>query len=136
MDAAHKASGRNTRSCHLLGHGSAAVNELPKRRAAGKVVDWGRPGDEMLDDGAIDERDPSYDSADELFEAAFGSCVRNTQYDWAAVAELSAEDDCAMDEIEEAMREEWIATADLEQAEVDAEGEAFFACEAFLAQTD
>ena len=81
----------------------------------------------MLDDGAIDERDPSYDSADELFETAFGSCVRNTQYDWAAVSELSAEDDCAMDEIEEAMREEWIATADLEQAEVDAEGEAFFA---------
>ncbi len=90
----------------------------------------------MLDDCAIDERDPCYDSADELFEAAFGSCARNTQYDWSAVAELSAEDDSAMDEIEEAMREDWIATADLEQAEVDAEGEAFFACEAFSAQTD
>jgi hypothetical protein len=105
---------------------AAAINELPKRRAASKV-DWGHPGDEMLDDDAIDERDPCYDSADELFEAAFGSCVRNTKYDWATVAQLSAEDDCAMDEIEDAMREEWIAKADLEQAEVDAEGEAFFA---------
>jgi hypothetical protein len=78
-------------------------------------------------DDAIDERDPCYDSADELFETAFGSRVRNTQYDWAAVAQLSDEDDCAMDEIEEAMREEWIARADMEQAEVEMEGEAFFA---------
>ena len=76
---------------------------------------------------SIDENDPAYDSADELFEAAFGSNSRNTNYDWSVVTELTDEDDCAMDEIEVAMREDWMEQANIEQAEVEDEGEAFFA---------
>jgi hypothetical protein len=75
----------------------------------------------------IDENDPAYDSADELFGAAFGSNSTNTNYDWSIVAELTDEDDSAMDEIEEAMREDWMERANLEQAEVEEEGAAFFA---------
>jgi hypothetical protein len=101
-----------------------ATNEVSKRQGAGKA-NWGRPGDEMFDT-VIDEHDPAYDSADELFGAAFGSSSRNTNYDWSVVTELTDEDDCAMDEIEEAMREDWMERAKMEQAEVEEEGEAFF----------
>jgi hypothetical protein len=41
-------------------------------------------------------------------------------------AELNDEDFYAMDEIEEAMREDWMERAMIEQAEVEDEGEAFF----------
>ncbi len=102
-----------------------STNEVSKRQGAGKA-NWGRPGDEMLYT-VIDENDPAYDSADELFGAAFGSNLRNTIYDWSAVAELTDEDNCAMDEIEEAMREDWMEQANVEQAEVEVEGAAFFA---------
>ena len=102
-----------------------ATNEVSKRQGAGKA-NWGRPGDEMLDT-VIDENDPAYDSADELFGAVFGSDSRNTMYDWSAVTELTDEDDSAMDGIEEAMREDWMDRAKMEQAEVEDEGEAFFA---------
>ena len=101
------------------------MNEVSKRQGAGKA-NWGRPGDEMLE-ADIDENDPAYDSADELFEAAFGSNSRNTIYDWSAITALNDEDDSAMDEIEEAMREDWMERAKIEQAEVEDEGEAFFA---------
>jgi hypothetical protein len=88
-------------------------------------VNWGQPGDELLDT-VVDEHDPAYDSADELFETAFGSKSRNTQYDSSALADLTDEDELAMDEIEVAMREAWIEKANLEQAEVEDEGEEFF----------
>ncbi len=78
-------------------------------------------------DDVIDENDPAYDSADELFGAAFESRSRNTNDDWSAVAELTDEDRRAMDEIEDAMREDWMERAKVEQAEVEDEGEAFFA---------
>ncbi len=78
-------------------------------------------------DAVIDENDPAYDSADELFEAAFGSNSRNTPYDWSSISDLAYEDDCAMDEIEEAVREDWMERAQIEQVEVEDEGEAFFA---------
>ena len=77
-------------------------------------------------DAAVDEHDPAYDSADELFENAFGSESRNMQYDWSGLAELTDEDESAMDEIEIAMREEWVERASFEQAEVEEEGREFF----------
>ena len=70
--------------------------------------------------------DPAYDSADELFENAFGSSSRNTKYDWSTLIGLSDEDEAAMDEIEDAMREEWMEKATIEQVEIEDEGEAFF----------
>ena len=103
---------------------AVSTNEVMKRGGAGKV-NWGRPGDELVDT-FLDEHDPAYDSADELFETAFGSRSRNTQYDWSGLAGLTDEDSEAMDEIEIAMREEWIERADQEQAEVEEEGQAFF----------
>ncbi len=75
-------------------------------------------------DAVIDENDPAYDSADELFEAAFGSDSRNAPYDWSAISDPADEDDCAMEEIEEAVREDWMERAQIEQVEVE---EAFFA---------
>jgi hypothetical protein len=89
-------------------------------------VNWGRPGDELIE-SAVDEHVPAYDSADELFENACGSNSRNTQYDWSILADLTEEDELAMDEIEVAMCEAWIEKANHEQAEVEDEGEEFFA---------
>ena len=92
---------------------------------AGKA-NWGRPGDELVE-VSLDEHDPAYDSAEELFEAAFGGCaVRNPRLDWAAITELSDEDEHAMDEIEDAMRQDWLEKLDLEQDELEAEAESFF----------
>ena len=74
----------------------------------------------------IEGHDPAYDSAEELFENAFGSKTKNTKYDWSMLVELSDEDETAMDEIEVAMLEEWIEKASLEQEEIEDEGETFF----------
>ena len=87
-----------------------------------------RLGDELVDT-VVDEHDPAYDSADELFETAFGSNSRNTQYDWSTLADLTDEDGLAMDEIEVAMREDWIEKAYIQQAEVEDEGEELFSLE-------
>ena len=92
---------------------------------AGKA-NWGRPGDELVE-AHQDEHDPAYDSAEELLERAFGVCaMRNPHFDWSAVAELTDEDESAMDEIEEAMRQEWMDQVESEQAELEAEAEQFF----------
>lgn len=103
---------------------AVSANNTTKRGGAGKA-NWGRLGDENFDT-TIDEQDPAYDSADELFENAFGSCSKNTMYDWSAVIHLSDEDDLAMNEIEDAIREEWVERADREQKDIEDEGEAFF----------
>ena len=105
-----------------------STNFCIKRGGAGKA-NWGRPGDE-LNGTVIDEHDPAYDSADQLFETAFGSNSRNTKYDWSILAELSDEDEAAMDEIEVAMREEWLEKASMEQADIEEEGNLFFGLEA------
>ena len=70
---------------------------MSKRHGAGKA-NWGRPGDEIIE-ASIDENDPAYDSADELFGAAFGSNSRDTNYDWAVIADLTDQPefrDCKM----------------------------------------
>ena len=72
-----------------------AVVKLHTRK--GGSASWGRPGDELLLHAAVDECDPAYDSADELFATAF-----------------------------EAMREDWLHQASVELAEVEDEGEEFF----------
>ena len=101
-----------------------AVAKLHTRK--GGSASWGRPGDELLLNAAVDESDPADDSADELFATAFGSRSTNTHYDWSALADLTDEDDRAMDEIEQAMREDWLHQASVELAEVEDEGEEFF----------
>ncbi len=113
------------RTDRLQGFGSTTLKENLKRMGAGKA-NWGRPGDELLE-VALDAHDPAYDSAEELLEAAFGICaVRNPRFDWSAVAELTEEDESAMDEIEEAMRQEWMDQVESEQAELEAEAAHFF----------
>jgi len=113
------------RTDRQLGFGSTALSENSKRMGAGKA-NWGRPGDELVE-VSLDEHDPAYDSAEELLEAAFGSCAaRNPRFEWAAVAELTNEDESAMDEIEDAMRQEWMDQIESEEAELEAEAEQFF----------
>ena len=102
----------------------ATMSQGVKRDGAGKA-NWGRPGDE-LDWDPIDERDPNYDSADELFENAFGSTVCDTQYDWAGVVDISDDDHSAMNEIEEQMRQDWLSAVETEMVDIQDEGEAFF----------
>ena len=102
-----------------------SLNENSKRMGAGKA-NWGRPGDELLE-VSLDEHDPAYDSSEELFQTAFDGCaVSNPRFDWALVTELSDEDKHAMDEIEDAMRQDWLDQLDHEQDELDAEAESFF----------
>jgi len=95
-----------------------------KKNGSGNA-NWGKPGDE-LDIAPIDQEDPAYDSADELFEKAFGGRPKNTKFDWSAVQDLSDEDDAAMTEIEEAMKEDFMREVEKEVAELQDEGEAFF----------
>ena len=70
--------------------------------------------------------DPSYDSAEELLERAFGKDAKATNFDWAAITDLSDEDHIAMNEIEDEIRQDWLAKHTIEQAEIEDEGEAFF----------
>jgi hypothetical protein len=76
----------------------------------------------------MDEYDPAYDSADDLFDRAFGIAAPK-DFDWAAVADLSEEDHNAMTEIEDAIEAEWMHRHQSEQADVEDEGKAFFAFE-------
>jgi hypothetical protein len=76
----------------------------------------------------LDEYDPAYDSADELFDRAFGIAAPK-DFDWSAVADLSEEDNNAMTEIDAAMEAEWMHRHQFEQADVEDEGKAFFAFE-------
>ena len=59
-------------------------------------VNWGRPGDELLD-VPIDSRDPSYDSAEENFEKVYfahKSSSQTVEVDWAVfVKEAEFADD-------------------------------------------
>jgi len=104
---------------------SADMFHLKSKKAGAGKANWGRPGDEM-NEVPLDEHDPAYDSADELFDKAFGGKHRNTQFDWAAAQDLSDEDNSAMDEIEEELRDQWMTSVEKELADIEAEGEAFF----------
>mmetsp|Transcript_662 Transcript_662/g.1402 ORF Transcript_662/g.1402 Transcript_662/m.1402 type:complete len:96 (-) Transcript_662:180-467(-) len=81
----------------------------------------------------VDEYDPAYDSADDLFDRAFGIAAPKN-FDWSAVADLSEEDNNAMTEIDAAMEAEWMHRHKCEQADVEDEGKAFFAFEAVRRQ--
>jgi ligand-binding SRPBCC domain-containing protein len=76
----------------------------------------------------VDEYDPAYDSADDLYDRAFGIAAPK-DFDWSAVADLSEEDNNAMTEIDVAMEAEWMHRHQSEQADVEDEGKAFFAFE-------
>ena len=76
----------------------------------------------------LDQYDPAYDSADDLFDRAFGVPAPKN-FDWAAVADLSEEDNAAMSEIDAAMEAEWMSQHQAEQADIEDEGKAFFAFE-------
>ena len=103
---------------------ATGTSTTSKRQGSGKA-NWGRPGDELLD-VPIDHMDPSYDSAEELMERAFGKYAKCSNFDWAAFADLSDEDHMAMNEIEDEIRHEWLEKHSAEQAEIEDEGEAFF----------
>ncbi len=107
--------------CVANGYGAES-----KRHGAGKA-NWGRPGDEMVQVD-LDEYDPAYDSADDLFDRAFGIAAPK-DFDWSAVTDLSEEDHNAMSEIEVAMEAEWMHRHQSEQADVEDEGNAFFSSE-------
>uniref|UniRef100_A0A7S0HTW0 Hyaluronan/mRNA-binding protein domain-containing protein n=1 Tax=Hanusia phi TaxID=3032 RepID=A0A7S0HTW0_9CRYP len=117
---------RNTRkNMHTDRMSGAAYFSATKKHGAGKG-NWGRPGDE-LSVPSIDEQDPAYDSADELFQRAFGTSPPSTSsFDWSAVQDLSDEDQMAMNEIEDAMREEWMKTCEKETEDISDEAEEFF----------
>mmetsp|Transcript_3353 Transcript_3353/g.5379 ORF Transcript_3353/g.5379 Transcript_3353/m.5379 type:complete len:137 (-) Transcript_3353:258-668(-) len=106
---------------------SAETFHLRNKKAGAGKANWGRPGDE-LNEVELDVHDPAYDSADELFDNAFGGKHKNTQYDWAQLNDLSSEDSDAMDQIEETMREQWMQSVEAELADdtLQDEGEAFF----------
>ena len=66
-------------------------------------------------------------SADELFQKAFGTSPPSTSsFDWSAVQDLSDEDQMAMNEIEDAMREEWMRNYEKEAEDISDEAEEFF----------
>lgn len=76
----------------------------------------------------MDEYDPAYDSAEELFDRAFGVPAPKS-FDWSTVTDFSEEDNAAMSEIDAAMEAEWMRQHQIEQADVEDEGKAFFAFE-------
>ena len=84
-------------------------------RSAG-FANWGRAGDELLDEDVYDTTDPS---AQEALAAAVG-------LEWSEVDELSDEDQCNMDALEEAMREDWLTAQSSESQDVDDDAEEFF----------
>jgi hypothetical protein len=97
-----------------------------KRQGAGKA-NWGRPGDEMVEVD-LDEYDPAYDSAEELYDRAFGVPAPKN-FDWSTMTEFSEEDHAAMSEIDAALEAEWMRQHQIEQADIEDEGKAFFAFE-------
>ena len=52
--------------------------------------------------------------------------MRGTQYDWAGVVDISDDDHCTMNEIEEQMRQDWLSAVETEMVDIQDEGEAFF----------
>mmetsp|Transcript_48182 Transcript_48182/g.127586 ORF Transcript_48182/g.127586 Transcript_48182/m.127586 type:complete len:146 (-) Transcript_48182:175-612(-) len=123
-----KATRKNTHCDRAPANG---YGDDSKRNGAGKA-NWGRPGDEMVED-EMDSYDPAYDSADELFVHAFGVPAPEN-FNWACVADLTEEDNNAMDEIDRAMEADWMTKHIREQSDIEDEAKAFFAFEAVRRQ--
>lgn len=64
---------------------------------------------------------------DELFENAFGKPRGgHVDYDWSQGQDLSSSDCDDMDEIEEAMFQDWLGAYEQESTHIQDEGEEFF----------
>eukprot|EP00961_Rhodomonas_salina_P024366 328136-Rhodomonas_salina.1 len=125
------------KSMHGTGNNATRKNTHTDRQSGGMyfhaatkkggsgTANWGKPGDE-LEIAPIDHDDPAYDSADELFEKAFGGNPKNTKFDWSSWEDMSDEDNLAMTEIEEQMKEDFLREVEKEVVELEDEGEAFF----------
>ena len=76
----------------------ADVRRKEKGNSVPYGVNWGHPGDELLD-VPIDEFDPSYDSSEEIFEKAYAAHKKSSitiEVDWADLvkeAEILNDDD-------------------------------------------
>ena len=117
-----KGTRRNTHTDRINMTGQETGKYAQKRS-----LKWGKPGDEMGED-AISPEDPNYDSADELFEKAFGTeRGGHIAFDWAAVADLSEDDSDNMDECEASMKDAWVREVEEELHEVEDDAEEFFA---------
>ena len=107
---------RNTASDRKAGAGSVAGRHPGLKRGGAGFANWGRAGDELLDEDVYDTTDPS---AQEALAAAVG-------LEWSEVDELSDEDQCNMDALEEAMREDWLAAQWSETKDIADDAEEFF----------
>jgi len=95
-----------------------------KKGGAGKG-NWGKAGDDLDEDLALDENDPGYDSAEELFGKAFGSSPPSG-FSWDQVNDISNDDNEAMNEIEAAIKDAWLTQVTKEVAECQDDAEEFF----------
>jgi hypothetical protein len=95
-----------------------------KKNGAGKG-NWGKAGDELSLDVALDEHDPAYDSADELYSRAFGTSPPSG-FSWNQVNDISEDDNEAMNEIEAVMMSDWLSEQFKEAAGIQDEAEEFF----------
>ena len=104
------ATRRNTACDRKAGAGSVSAGRaIPKKGGAGRA-NWGKPGDEYY-----------YDDCDEF------DCNDLSPAEAIAIDSLSDEDKSNMEDLEDAMREEWLRTQEYEQdSEIQEEGEAFF----------
>jgi hypothetical protein len=87
-----------------------------KRGGAGRA-NWGKPGDELLDD--INDFDCT--QASHLEDA-----LTTAGFTWSEVQGLSDEDHNNMETLEQAMFEHWLETQKDESLEIQGEGEDFF----------
>ena len=102
----------------------AARPGVMKKKGAGKG-NWGKAGEELSLDVALDEHDPAYDSADELYSRAFGTSPPSG-FSWNQVNDISEDDNEAMNEIEAVMMSDWLSEQFKEAAGIQDEAEEFF----------
>ena len=96
-----------------------------KKGGAGKG-NWGKGGsDDLTEDLALDSNDPGYDSAEEMFGKAFGSSPPSG-FSWDQVNDISDEDNAAMNEIEAALKSDWMASVTKEIEPIQDDAEEFF----------
>ena len=110
------ATRRNTASDRKAGAGSVMPGRQSSKRGGTGHANWGRPGDELYDDVEVDYTDLS---AEEALVTANG-------LEWSEVDDLSDEDQSNMDELEAAMREDWLSRQASESQQIQDEGEDFF----------
>ena len=109
------ATRRNTACDRKAGCGSATFLKASSKKRAS--ANWGRPGDELWDEYDFDITEPSHEEA--LASAA--------GLEWAEVDGLSDDDSQNMEELEHAMRNDWLRTQENETSdEIAREGEKFF----------